>query len=69
MYCPIIEEATHYFNISATTTMNSTEVQKPRRKLDENCLWLSYVFGSVFVCAKSAHVSEALTRFADFVSN
>ena len=49
--------------------MNSTELQNPQRKLCGKCLWLSYVFGSVFACAKSAHVSEPLTRFADFVSN
>ena len=40
--------------------MNSTEVQKPRHKLDDKCLWLSYVFGSVFVCAKSAHIFQKL---------
>ena len=28
-------------------TMNSTEVQNTRRKLDDKCLYLSYVFGSV----------------------
>ena len=48
--------------------MNSTEVQNPRRKLDDKCLHLSYVFGSVLACAKSAHVLQKL-RFADFVSN
>ena len=36
--------------------MNSTEVQNPRRKLDDKCLCLSYVFGSVLACAKSDHV-------------
>ena len=44
--------------------MNSTEVQNPRRKLDDNCLCLSYVFDS----AKSAHVFQKL-RFPDFESN
>ena len=41
--------------------MNRTEVQNPRRKLDDKCLCLSYMFGS-------AHVFQKL-RFADFVSN
>ena len=50
--------------------MNSTEVQTPRRKLDDKCLCLPYVFRSVLACAiKSAHVfQESLTHFADFVS-
>ena len=40
-----------------TIQMNSTEVQNPRRKLDDKCLCLPYVFGSVLACAiKSAHV-------------
>jgi len=39
--------------------MNSTEVQNPRRKLDDK--FLSYVFGSVFACAKSAHMFQKLS--------
>ena len=39
--------------------MNSTEVQNPQCKLDDKCLCLSNVFGSVLACAKFAHVSEA----------
>ena len=31
-----------------------------RRKLDDKCLCLSYVFGSVLACAKSAHVFQKL---------
>ena len=42
--------------------MNSTEVQNPRRKLDDKCLYLTYVFGSVLACAiKSAHVIQELS--------
>ena len=41
--------------------MNSTEVQNPRRKLDDKCLCLSCVFGSVLACAKSAHVFQKLS--------
>ena len=53
-----------------TYLINSTEVQNPWCKLDDKCLCLSYVFDSVLVCAKSAHVLQKLsTRFADFVSN
>ena len=37
-------------------TMNSTEVQNPRHKLDDKCSCLSYVFVSVLVYAMSAHV-------------
>jgi len=48
--------------------MNSTEVQNPRRKLDVKVLCLSYVFGSVLACAKSAHVFQKLSYSADFVS-
>ena len=48
--------------------MNSTEVQNPRRKLDDKCLRLSNVFGSVLACAKSAHMFQKL-RFVNFVSN
>ena len=52
------------------TLMNSTEVQNPPCKLDDKCLCLSNVFGSVLACAKFAHVSKAfLLAFADFVSN
>ena len=35
----------------STKRMNSTEVQNPRRKLDDKCLCLPYVFGSVLTCA------------------
>ena len=54
------------FGISSFKSMNSTEVQNPRCKLD--------VFGSVLACAKSAHVSEALllalrTLSLSFVTN
>ena len=41
--------------------MNSTEVQNIRRKLDDECLCLSYVFGSVLACAKSPHVFQKLS--------
>ena len=41
--------------------INSTEVQNPRHNLDGKYLCLSYVFGSVFTCAKSAHVSQKLS--------
>ena len=42
--------------------MNSTEVQNSRRKLDDKCLCLPYVFGSVLACAiKSAHVFQELS--------
>ena len=37
-------------------TMNSTEVQNPRHRLDDKCSCLSNVFGSVLACAKSAHM-------------
>ena len=50
--------------------MNITEVQYPRRKLDDKCLCLSYAFGSVFACEKSAHMFQKLSySLADFVSN
>ena len=50
--------------------MNSSEAQNPRRKLDDKCLCLSYVFSSVLACAKSAHVFQSsLIRFVDFVFN
>ena len=46
----------------STGSMNSTEVQNPRRKLDDKCLCLPYVFGSVLACAiKSAHVFQELS--------
>ena len=32
--------------------MNATEVQNPRRKLDDKYLCLLYVFGFVLACAK-----------------
>ena len=51
------------WNWIATYTMNSTEVQNPRCKLDDKCLCLSYVFGSVLACAKSAHVFQKLSYF------
>jgi len=41
--------------------MNSTEVQHPRHKLDDKCLCLLYVFGSVLACAKSAHMFQKLS--------
>ena len=41
--------------------MNSTEVQNPRCKLNDKCLCLSCAFGSVLVCAKSAHVFQKLS--------
>ena len=47
-------------------------MQNPWRKLNDKILCLShvsYVFDSVLACAKSAHVFQKLTRFADFVSN
>ena len=37
-------------------TMNSTEVQKPRHKLDDKRSCLLNVFGSVLACAKSVHM-------------
>ena len=42
--------------------MNSTEVQNPQRKLDDKCLCLSNVFGSVLacMCKVCSRVSEAL---------
>ena len=40
--------------------MNSTEVQNPQCKLDK-CLCLSYVFGFVLACEKSAHVFQKLS--------
>ena len=52
--------------------MNNTEMQNPWRKLNDKILCLShvsYVYDSVLACAKSAHVFQKLTRFADFVSN
>jgi len=52
--CPITARTKH-------GTMNSTEVQNPRHKLDDKCLCLSYVFGSILVCAKSAHVFQKLS--------
>ena len=42
--------------------MNTTEEQNPRHKLDDKCLWLSYVFSSVLACAKSAHVFQKLSH-------
>ena len=48
--------------VVATCIMNSTEVQTPQRKLDEKCLCLPYVFGSVPACAiKSAHMFQELS--------
>ena len=41
--------------------MNSTKVQNPCRKLDK-CLCLSYVFGSVLACARSAHRFQKLAQ-------
>ena len=41
--------------------MSSTEVQNPQYKLDNKCLCLSCVFGSVLACAKSAHMSQKLS--------
>ena len=41
--------------------MNSTEVQNPWCKLDDKCLGLPYVFGSVLACANSAHVFQKLS--------
>ena len=45
-----VDEYTRYI------TMNSTEVQNPRHRLDDKRSCLSNVFGSVLACAKSAHV-------------
>ena len=45
----------------AYNLMNSTEVQNPRRKLDDKCSCLSYVFGSALASAKSAHVFQKLS--------
>ena len=45
--------------------MNSTEVENPQCKLDDKCLCLLYAFGSVLTCAKSAHVLQKLSYFAD----
>ena len=45
-----------------TTKLN--EQQNPWRKLDDECLCLSCVFGSVLTCFRSS-----LTRFADFLSD
>ena len=49
--------------------MNNTdsEVQNPQRKLDDKCLCLSYVFGSVLACAKSAHVFQKLSYTRNLV--
>ena len=47
-------------NMVMHNEMNSTEAQNLRRKLDDKCLCLSYVFGSVLACAKSAHVFQKL---------
>ena len=42
--------------------VNCTEVQNPRCKLDDKCVCLPYVFGSVLACAiKSAHVFQELS--------
>ena len=43
--------------------MNSTEVQNPRRKLDDKiyAYHMYHVFGSVLACAESAHVFQKLT--------
>ena len=41
-----------------TIVMNSTEVQNPWRKLDDE---LPYVFSSVLACAKSAHMFQKLS--------
>ena len=51
--------------------MNSTEVQNPQPKLDDKCLCLSYVFGSVLacMCKVCSRVSEALLLALLIVSN
>ena len=48
-------------NVAFSISLNSTEVQNPRRKLNDKCLCLSYVFSSVLACAKSAHVFQKLS--------